>query len=132
MCEELNKRFAELSAIDKKYIEKINILNNFINNGFEIKKLTLTSSSGIRSQHDFNYTDEELGIIHREKSFAYTTTRYGDAFKFVIWVVYRKLNIKDLNGLEIFESPSGIKYIIESTPGCPEAFGSLIFKRPKV
>lgn len=88
MCEELNKRFVELSTIDKKYIEKINILNNFINNGFEVKKLTLTSSSGICSQYGFNYTDEELGIIHREKSFAYTTTRYGDAFKFVIWVVY--------------------------------------------
>lgn len=127
---ELITKFEKLSKIDKKYLNKIKILNN-LPNGFNLVKLILISNQTIHSDEQFKITNDDLGIIYQERGFTYKS-KYGDIYYNRVWIIQKKLNLKDLNNKRIFESPSGVKYIIDYQLKNNEYFNCLIFKKPTI
>lgn len=65
----------------------------------------------------------EKFCVHKERVYAYNTTRYGDAYENVAWVVCKPVGVKDCNGCGVYEAPDGQKFVLHEWPGSPEAFG---------
>lgn len=141
VAKEFIERLNELSIIDgEKYNgikEKVNKLLDS-GNGYFVMVLSLIADMGIEIsralvQNPRNREElENFGVFLTESRFAYTTTRYGDAYKHTWYLVCRSLKVDDRRGLEVFESVNGHKFVVVETAGDAAYFGSTTITTPEV
>lgn len=137
MCKELFNRLEELATIDnEKYNAIIDQAKSLINEGYEIVNLDVLSNIPPKEeralQKEGDYTSSHMGVILREKTFAYNTVRNGAGYNFDCWIARKATGIKDLDGRDIYSSPDGTKYVVHRTAGSPEYFPTVTLKRPNI
>ena len=136
MCKELFNRLTELATIDDKYNTIIDQTKSLIDEGYEIVNLDVLSNvppkEELALQKEGDYNSSHMGVVLREKTFAYNTTRNGAGYNFSCWIATKVTGVKDLDGRDIYLSPDGTKYVIHRTCGSPEYFPTIILKRPNI
>ena len=136
----LSKRLEELAVLDG---EKYNIIKEKVDSlldsgkGYFVMMLSRVTDTRIHIsrefvQHPENREDlENFGVMLTESRFAYTTTRYGDAYEYTWFLVCRPLNVVDRRGHDVFESVNGHKFVVIETPGDAAYFGSTSITVPE-
>ena len=82
--------------------------------------LTFRTRSGGSIANKAGIKEEE--IIHKDSTFAYSTTANGSAFKGEVVVEARPLGVVDHNGNYIYETPSGTVFVYFYVGGSAACF----------
>lgn len=128
----VEERLAELRAVaDEEQAsmidEKLAKICEWRKQGYEPMILTRLGSNIF-----YKVRGADAFRVHQESAYAYNTTRYGDAYEYVNWIVCKPTGIKDAVGREVYDLPDGKKFVIDSWPGSAEAFGGTNIVPPKI
>lgn len=113
-----------MSVMDSEQKEKVSSILKRIEDG-EKNGFSLRCEMKL-----MGYKPKFSSEVYSFESFAYSTTRNGDALNIAIYFLARDTGKKDKDGMNILEADDGNIFVVEREAGSPAHFGSLSFRKP--